>query len=146
MEILFRDAAEVAFDDWLPLWLGYVGNNEDALAPGLPRATWSRLARRDGLHGLVACGPTAPVGFAHFFFHPSTYHVRDACTLEDLFVAPAARGQGVARALIERVAGHARERGAPALHWKARAANAAANALYRRIATQMDVLSYRLAL
>ncbi|WP_275901636.1 GNAT family N-acetyltransferase [Paenibacillus sp. SYP-B3998] len=47
------------------------------------------------------------VGIAHYLFH-RTIWMKDACYLQDLFVNEAARGHGVARALIERVAQSAR--------------------------------------
>ena len=43
----------------------------------------------------------ALLGLAHAIFHRSTTQPTPNCYLQDLFTAPEARGQGVARALIE---------------------------------------------
>ena len=43
------------------------------------------------------------VGLAHCVRHRGTWNIGDMCYLEDLFVAPSARGKGVGRALIEAV-------------------------------------------
>ena len=52
--------------------------------------------------------------------------------LEDLFVAPEARGSGLADALIEACAQRAREYGAPALDWLTAPDNKRAQAVYDR--------------
>ena len=63
-------------------------------------------------HGLLALRNDAPVGLAHYIFHRHGWHVADVCYLQDLFVAPEARGDGVGRALIEAVYAEADAAGA----------------------------------
>ena len=63
-------------------------------------------------HGLLALRDDAPVGLAHYIFHRHGWHVADVCYLQDLFVAPEARGDGVGRALIEAVYAEADAAGA----------------------------------
>ena len=53
--------------------------------------------------------------------------------LEDLFVAPGARGSGIAEGLIGACAELCRRRGAPALDWLTRPDNERAQAVYRRV-------------
>ena len=48
------------------------------------------------------------VGFALFFQTYSTFLARPGLHLEDLFVVPDARGAGIGRALLARLAGHCR--------------------------------------
>jgi len=45
-----------------------------------------------------------PVGFALWFYNYSTFKGRHGIYLEDLYVRPAARGQGAGRALLQRLA------------------------------------------
>jgi GNAT superfamily N-acetyltransferase len=45
-----------------------------------------------------------PVGFALWFYNYSTFRGRHGIYLEDLYVRPAARGQGAGRALLQRLA------------------------------------------
>ena len=67
--------------------------------------------------------------------------------MNDLFVDPAARGSGLADALIEACAQRAREHGAHALTWETALDNARAQAVYERSgATSSRWLSYALAL
>jgi GNAT superfamily N-acetyltransferase len=67
--------------------------------------------------------------------------------LEDLFVKPEARGDGVAEALIEACAELCRERGAPGLDWLTRPDNHRARAVYERVgATGETWMEYELEL
>jgi len=67
--------------------------------------------------------------------------------LEDLFVAPEARGRGIAEALIGACADLCRARGAPALDWLTRPDNTRARAVYERVgATGGTWMEYELEL
>lgn len=57
------------------------------------------------------------VGFALFFHNFSTFEGRPGIYLEDLFVAPEARGQGAGKALLARLAQIAIERDCARLEW-----------------------------
>lgn len=57
------------------------------------------------------------VGFAVFFHNFSTWTAKRGIWLDDLYVAPDARGQGVGKALIRAVAQIAVERGCPRFEW-----------------------------
>jgi GNAT superfamily N-acetyltransferase len=85
------------------------------------------------------------VGFAHYLYHTSTW-VPSACYLQDLFTLPAARGQGVARALIEAVASNARDLGATRYYWLTQEHNAEARALYNKVAKFGGFIRYDYAL
>jgi GNAT superfamily N-acetyltransferase len=56
-------------------------------------------------------------GFALFFHNFSTFEGRPGIYLEDLFVQPAARGSGLGKALLARLAALALERGCARLEW-----------------------------
>lgn len=73
---------------------------------------WRRLSEGRDVHAVGARADGELVGIAHYLFH-ATGWTGDSCYLQDLYVDEAARGRGAARALIERVAGAARERGRP---------------------------------
>ena len=57
------------------------------------------------------------VGFALFFHNFSTFLGRAGVYLEDLFVLPEFRGKGYGKALLERLALIAKERGCGRLEW-----------------------------
>jgi GNAT superfamily N-acetyltransferase len=59
-----------------------------------------------------------PAGFALFFYNYSTWMGRPGIYLEDLFVLPELRGRGIGKALLERVAAVALEKGCERLQWE----------------------------
>jgi GNAT superfamily N-acetyltransferase len=67
---------------------------------------------------LIAEQDGRPAGFAFYFFNYSTWLGRPGLYLEDLFVLPEFRGYGVGRALLQRVAAIAVEKGCPRLQWE----------------------------
>ncbi|MCP3800635.1 GNAT family N-acetyltransferase [Allokutzneria sp. A3M-2-11 16] len=103
--------------------------------------TWQRLLDGRDVHGIAAHVDGRLVGIAHFLFH-STVWMDDSCYLQDLFVDEAARGHGVARALIERVEEAARDRECPRLYWQTHQDNATARALYDKVATFGGMIVY----
>lgn len=56
-------------------------------------------------------------GLAVYFMNFSTWTGKPGIYLEDLFVRPAARGRGLGKALLSRVAAVAVERGLPRVDW-----------------------------
>ncbi len=58
-----------------------------------------------------------PVGFALFFHNYSTFLAQPGIYLEDLFVKPEARGRGVGKALLARLAAIAKSRNCGRLEW-----------------------------
>jgi len=73
------------------------------------------------------------VGFAIFFHNFSTFLCRKGLYLEDLFVRPAARGTGMGKALLQRLAQIAVERGCGRFEWGVLAWNVDAQAFYQRM-------------
>jgi GNAT superfamily N-acetyltransferase len=59
----------------------------------------------------------APQGFALFFHNFSTFEGKPGVYLEDLFVRPEARGSGLGKALLSRLAQLAVERDCARLEW-----------------------------
>ena len=73
------------------------------------------------------------VGIAVWFLSFSTWTGRHGIYLEDLFVDPAARGGGVAFALVRALAAEARARGCARLEWAVLDWNTLAKGFYRRL-------------
>jgi GNAT superfamily N-acetyltransferase len=71
-----------------------------------------------------------PVGFATVFWTWQTLDAARVGVMNDLFVVPDARGQGVGRALIERCRALCRKRGAQKLVWETAPDNHTAQRLY----------------
>lgn len=79
------------------------------------------------------------VGFALFLHNYSTFLTKPGIYLEDLFVLPEYRQQGIGRELITKIAQIAVERGCGRLEWSVLDWNEPAIAFYRRMgATILD--------
>ncbi len=85
------------------------------------------------VHSFIAEQGGTPVGFALWFLTYSTWTGRPSLYLEDLFVAEAARGQGVARALFQRLAQEAKARNCARIDWAVLDWNVDAMAFYERL-------------
>jgi GNAT superfamily N-acetyltransferase len=70
------------------------------------------------------------VGYACLYWSFTSLVPAETVLLNDLFVDPAARGEGVGRALIEASAAAGRERGAQRLEWVTQTTNETAQRLY----------------
>lgn len=130
---------------WRELFHAYgVFYETDFSAEVLDRV-WAILQRDDSLHALVAEQDGVVVGIAHYRYHPDTFTGGWDWFLDDLFVAPEARGAGSATALIEAIAERAREKGeAGTLRWITAADNERAQRVYDRVATKATWLTYEL--
>lgn len=99
------------------------------------------IAERDGESG----GPVI-LGYALFFPTFSSFLTSSGVWLEDLFVRPDHRGEGVGRALLSAVAARVREQGGERLEWAALDWNELALGFYRRIgaSTANEWITHRL--
>lgn len=101
------------------------------------RALREHLAEGDGprCEALLAEARTSgrAVGFALFFPNYSTFLTRWGIYLEDLYVQPEARGQGIGFALLREVARIAHARGCERLDWSVLDWNALAIGFYEKL-------------
>jgi GNAT superfamily N-acetyltransferase len=126
---------------WEVLARGYKDFYRDTLPDEMYEVTWRQLAAGTELHGLGARLDGRLAGIAHYLFHPAVWS-GEACYLQDLFVDETVRGRGVARALIEGVAGAARDRGADRFYWHTQEDNARARGLYDKVARFTGFIRY----
>jgi GNAT superfamily N-acetyltransferase len=82
---------------------------------------------------LIAEDESEALGFALFFHNYSTFLARPGVYLEDLFVREEARGRGVGKALLVRLAQIAVERGCGRLEWAVLDWNEPAIGFYKRL-------------
>jgi GNAT superfamily N-acetyltransferase len=85
---------------------------------------------------LLALEKGNPVGFAVYFYNFSTWLGRPGLYLEDLFVRPDVRGKGYGRALLERLAQIAQERGCGRMEWAVLDWNDPAIQFYRKLGAE----------
>jgi GNAT superfamily N-acetyltransferase len=143
-----RPVAPDDFDQWKPLWIGYNAfygrEGSTALPCEVTLQTWARFFdASEPVHALVADADGSLLGLVHYIFHRSTISIAPVCYLQDLFTIPAARGQGVGRALIEEVYRRALEAECPRVYWHTQQTNATARLLYDKVAEDSGFLVYR---
>jgi len=132
---------------WRPLWDGYNAfygrEGATALPEPITAATWQRFFDpAEPMHALVAVDGETLVGLVHYLYHRSTTRLEHICYLQDLFTAPARRGSGIGRALIEAVYARARADGAKRVYWQTQASNTTARRLYDEVATHHGFIVY----
>jgi ribosomal protein S18 acetylase RimI-like enzyme len=129
---------------WNELWRGYLQFYKHDLPADLTELTWRRLL--DPAHpfqGFAAVDGERIAGIVHFHVHASTWARFGYCYLEDLFVDPACRGQGLGRTLIEAVYRAADEQGAERVYWHTENTNDRAQHLYRQVAELTPFVQFR---
>ncbi len=142
-----HDAQPEDEDAWRTLWQGFLDYYQVTLPAEVTDHTWARLIDPvSPLKARLALHAGRAVGFAIHQNHPSTWVMGDDCYLEDMFVAPEARGMGAGRALIEDLIALARARGWKRLYWNTDQDNAAARALYDSFIPSDGHVRYRLTL
>jgi GNAT superfamily N-acetyltransferase len=142
--MIVRDVRPSDLTQWLPLWRGYLAFYESNLPHALTQITFRRLNNPvEPMFGLVAEQDGALIGFTNCILHRGTWTAGDHCYLEDLFVAPSARGQGAARALIDAVYARADTLKCERVYWLTHETNEAAQRLYDKIARRSGFIQYR---
>jgi GNAT superfamily N-acetyltransferase len=128
---------------WRALWQAYCDFYGVQLADEVTQRTWKRILDPDSaVMCIVAEVDSRVAGFAHCVVHENTWETQPVCYLEDLFVAPQARGQGIATALIEWLRNAMRAEGWARLYWMTAADNATARRVYDRFAQADGFVRY----
>jgi GNAT superfamily N-acetyltransferase len=143
-----RPVTRADYEQWLPLWDGYnkfYGRHGETTLPlGITEMTWSRFFDAyEPVNALVAESEGKLLGLTHYIFHRSTSTIQPNCYLQDLFTHEAARGKGIARALIDGVYEKARIAGCTRVYWQTHETNATAMQLYDKVADKSGFVVYR---
>ncbi len=130
---------------WRRLWTAYLEFYETSVPEEVYRTTFARLLSDDPreFRALLAEQDGEVIGLTHFLFHRHCWKIENVVYLQDLYVAPEARGTGAGRALIEAVYAAADAAGCPTVYWLTQDFNATARRLYDRIATLTPFIKYQ---
>lgn len=130
---------------WAPLWRDYLAFYKTELPDSTYDATFARYADPavSDMRGWIAWDGDTPVGLVHSIAYPHGGRPEPVTYLQDLFTTPAARGKGIARALIETVYSDADTAGRPAVYWLTQTGNATARGLYDTLTAATDFMVYR---
>ena len=120
---------------WRELWKGYCDFYQAQLPDEVTRRTWKRILDPDAQVMCIVAEVEGKVyGFANCVVHENTWETQAVCYLEDLYVHPAARGRGVATALLEWLRNAMRAEGWARVYWMTREDNERARKLYDQFA------------
>ena len=143
--MIVRPIEEGDRDAWAPLFVAYGAFYETVFTDEIVASTWRRLLDEDEkIDGLVAEMDGGVVGFAHYRSHPDTFSTGRDWFLDDLYVDPAARSNGVAAALIEHIVELMRAAGPGSLRWITAESNERAQRLYDRVARRSTWITYEI--
>ena len=143
-EVTIRAATAADFEVWLPLWRGYQTFYKTDIPQSTTAVTWQRLLDpAEPMHVALAVAGGAVVGLVHYIEHRSCWTTGNYMYLQDLFVDPAVRAQGLGRALIEHVYAEAAARGCARVWWLTHESNTDAMVLYDRVADKSGFVQYR---
>jgi len=97
--LTIRSAQPEDARQWLTLWRAYCAALGGAVSDTATNGLWERILVSDHPIGcLVARNFRMElVGLANYVLHPHTWSLQPVCYLEDLYVAPEARGHGAGR-------------------------------------------------
>lgn len=138
-------AGDIPKDPWRRLYDGYAEFYKREMTDAIAERVWGWIHDPDHeVEGAVAMLDGHAVGLAHFRRMPSPLRGEDIGFLDDMFVDPAARGQGVAEVLFAHLRGVATERGWGVVRWITADDNYRARALYDRLSKKTLWNTYEL--
>ena len=143
---MIRPLKRSDYDKWLPLWQE---NCLHQVSDDVTQETWRRLCHAGELvYGLALFDgehETNLIGFLHYILHPTTGFIEPACYMQDLFIAPDFRRQGMAKRLIWELNEIGQREEWARIYWFAEQGNEAAQKLYKNIGISMNFSLHMLA-
>lgn len=129
---------------WIALFRKYLAFYGTSLPRASLELSFTRLTdpQNADRFGLVSIVENRVAGFANCIMHGHNWHDGEICYLQDLFVAPAFRGYGIGRHLIEAVYSEADARNASTVYWMTERSNARARHLYDQVGNLTEFIKY----
>jgi GNAT superfamily N-acetyltransferase len=129
---------------WRELWDGYCRFYERTLSEPITRHTWARLVDAAApMHGIVAEREgEGVIGICNYIIHENTWSLTPVCYLEDLFVDPLCRAEGVGRSLIDWLVDEAKRERWSRVYRHTRETNYRARGLYDKYGPHSGFVRY----
>lgn len=135
-EISIRPLRFSDFEAWHPLW---VENNHGEDDEKITRHTWRMISNKNhDVHGLCALKNGEMVGILHYILHPVAGSIAPVCYMQDLFVNPEYRRQGIAKALLNMLAKIGEEERWNRIYWLTEGSNESAQNLYKKMGVKLN--------
>lgn len=143
MNIIVRPVQEHEFDQWQQLFLGYCDFYKTQSDINHRKQVWQWLFDENHVSECyVALKDDELVGFMHFREMPSQLRGCNIGFLDDLYVNPDYRKQGIAEQLLNQLKFIANERQWPTLRWLTAENNYKARSFYDKIGYNSGFLAY----
>ena len=128
---------------WRVLWDGYCRFYEREPSQQIADYAWGRIMERDApVYAIVAERERRVIGIANYIIHDNTATLTPVCYLQDLFVDPEERAQGVGKQLIDWLVAEMGRRGWSRLYWNTKENNYRARGLYDKYTPHSGFLRY----
>jgi GNAT superfamily N-acetyltransferase len=146
MTVTVRRVEDNEFFTWLDLYAGYGEFYEQPVTDEKALLVWSWLSDPENeLEAWFAVDEEGtPIGLAHVREFVRPLDGSKGLYLDDLFVAPDARGAGAGTALLNRLKETAKERGLTVVRWITAEDNETARRLYDAVAEKTTWVTYDL--
>jgi GNAT superfamily N-acetyltransferase len=143
MDIIAIEAMH--FDEWLQLWNGYLEFYETSLTNKITQNVFDRISDKNvtQMGGFIAIENGVALGLVHYIIHANTWSDKNVCYLEDLFTTKEARGKGIGRTLIEKVAEYAKQTNCRHVYWQTHNTNKTAQSLYNKVGENTGFIVYK---
>ena len=143
--MIIRAIATADHEAWDALYAAYAEFYQENQTAEMRTKVWGWLMDPSAeVRALVAEQDGVLVGIAHFRAFMRPLAAASGLFLDDLFVAPAARGTGAAAALIDALKSTASAEGHSVVRWITAQDNARARGLYDKVAEATEWVTYDL--
>ncbi len=145
MPVRIRALRTSDHDQWRVLFQDYARFYETHFSDQVLDGVWAWLCSEEHPErGFVAVDGDTVVGIAHLQRQVDTFRAGAGWFLDDLYVLPARRGEGIGEMLIEHLRGFARDNGGGEIRWITASDNSVAQGLYDKIARRTSWVMYEL--
>jgi ribosomal protein S18 acetylase RimI-like enzyme len=124
--------------EWESLWQDSV---DGVMTDQVIEDTYQKILQGD-VHAFVAKTNGKITGLLHFVIHPVAGCMHDVCYMQDLYVTPKMRRQGIAEALVNALEDYAEKHDLDRVYWLLDQKNETAKEFYKDLGVSLDFNLY----